>query len=104
MLSFMIGGYGPFYGDVVAEQGYADAVEAIRDAWDERDTAAMAAALPDEILDGVAAAGTPEAVRQRVRAFASIDGVDAARVGFVAGMSDQQKTDTLAALEPLTGA
>lgn len=98
MVAFLIGAYGPFYGDSVAEQGYPDVVAEIRDAWDDRDTAAMAAALPDELLDSVAAAGTPEAVRERVETFLAIDGVDAVRVGFVAGMTDADKETTMAAL------
>jgi coenzyme F420-dependent oxidoreductase len=98
MIAFLIGAYGPFYGDSIAEQGYPDVVEEIRDAWDDRDTAAMSEALPDELRDAVAAAGTPEQVREKVDAFASVEGVDAVRVGFVAGMTQDDKETTMAAL------
>jgi coenzyme F420-dependent oxidoreductase len=102
MLSFLIGAYGPFYGDSVARQGYEDVVEEIRNAWDERDTDRMAAALPDDLLDALAAAGTPAEVRSRVRQFAGVAGVDAVRVGFVSEMTRDDKERTLDALEPLT--
>jgi probable F420-dependent oxidoreductase len=40
-------------------------VERIREAWRARDLAAMAAAVPDEMLDTIALAGTPDEVRER---------------------------------------
>jgi coenzyme F420-dependent oxidoreductase len=101
MVSFLVGAYGPFYGNSVAEQGYADAVEEIRAAWEDRDTAAMAEALPEAALEDLAAAGTPEEVREHYRELASIEGVDAVRCGFVAGMSDEDKETTMAALSEL---
>jgi coenzyme F420-dependent oxidoreductase len=101
MLSFLIGAYGPFYGNSVAEQGYEDTVAEIRDLWDDRDTAAMAQALPDELLDSVAAVGTPEDVRARLEQFATMDGVDAIRLGFVSGMSQADKEFTMEAVEPM---
>ena len=94
MLSFLIGAYGPFYGNSVAEQGYEDTVE-------DRDTATMADALPDDLLDSVAAVGTPEEVRSRLEAFAEVDGVDAIRLGFVSGMSQEDKEFTMDAVEPM---
>ena len=102
MVAFLIGAYGPFYGDSIAQQGYEREVERIREAWETRDTAQMAEELPDELLDAVAAAGTPSTVREKVASFASLEGVDAVRVGFVAGMTQEDKIRTLDALEPLT--
>ncbi|WP_276257422.1 TIGR04024 family LLM class F420-dependent oxidoreductase [Haloglomus litoreum] len=101
MVSFLVGAYGPFYGNSVAEQGYPEAVEEIRAAWEEKDTAAMAAALPDEALEALAAAGTPEEVREHYRKLAAIDGVDAVRCAFVAGMSQDDKETTMATLAEL---
>ncbi|TSD14059.1 TIGR04024 family LLM class F420-dependent oxidoreductase [Haloglomus irregulare] len=101
MVAFLIGAYGPFYGNSVADQGYPDAVEEIRAAWEEKDTAAMAAALPDEALEAFAAAGTPEEVREHYREIAAVEGVDAVRCGFVAGMSQDDKEGTMAALSEL---
>jgi len=50
-VAFLLGAYGPYYGNSVAEQGYSDVVEEIRAAWEERDTDAMAQALPEDVLD-----------------------------------------------------
>ncbi len=96
-IAFLIGAYGPYYGNSVARQGYEDEVEAIRDAWEDRDTEAMAERLPDELLDALAAAGTPDEVRERVESFAAVDGVDAVRMGFVNGMDEELKETTMAA-------
>ncbi|WP_228442418.1 TIGR04024 family LLM class F420-dependent oxidoreductase [Natrarchaeobaculum sulfurireducens] len=96
-IAFMLGAYGPYYGDSVAEQGYPDVVEAVREAWGDRDTDAMAAALSDEVLDDLAPAGTPEEVATWVDEYAAIDGVDAVRVGFVDGMSEAEKRATMEA-------
>lgn len=101
MIAFLIGAYGPYYGDSVASQGYEDVVEDVRAAWNDGDTAGMAAALPDEVLDEFAAAGTPEEVRSRVARYADVDGVDAVRVGFVGGMTDAEKETTMTALADL---
>ncbi len=43
-VAFLLGAYGPYYGNSVAEQGYPDVVDEIRAAWEERDTDAMARA------------------------------------------------------------
>lgn len=102
MVSFLIGAYGPFYGDSVARQGYEGVVEEIRAAWENRNTDQMAAALPDELLDSLAAAGTPETVRSKVSEFANIDNVDAVRIAFVSEMTKSDKERTLNALTPLT--
>lgn len=98
MVAFLIGAYGPFYGDSVAEQGYAETVDAVREAWSDRDMAAMSAEIDDEMLDSLAAAGTPDEVRERVGEFAAVDGVDAIRVGFAAGMDQDAKRQTMEAL------
>ncbi|WP_255197877.1 TIGR04024 family LLM class F420-dependent oxidoreductase [Halorarius litoreus] len=101
MVAFLVGAYGPFYGQSVAEQGYADEVDAIRAAWDDRDTAAMADGVPDEMLDELAAVGTPDEVRERLERHLAVDGVDAVRVGFVSGMRQEDKETTMSAVEPL---
>ena len=102
-VSFLIGAYGPYYGNSVAAQGYDETVEAIRAAWKERDTERMAAALPDDLLDSLAAAGTPEMVRSKIESFGNIEGVDAVRVGFMSDMNSEDKEQTMQALTPLTG-
>jgi coenzyme F420-dependent oxidoreductase len=98
MVAFLIGAYGPFYGQSVAQQGYEDVVEEIRDAWSQRDTDAMAESLPETLLDELAVAGTPDEVRDRIKQFGDVDGVDAVRVGFVSSMTKQDKETTMEAL------
>ncbi|MFC6718156.1 TIGR04024 family LLM class F420-dependent oxidoreductase [Natrialbaceae archaeon GCM10025810] len=100
-IAFMLGAYGPYYGNSVAEQGYPDVVSEIREAWGDRDTDAMAEALPDEVLDELSPAGTPEEVREWVADYAEVDGVDAVRIGFVNGMTEEDKETTMAALSDL---
>lgn len=102
MISFLIGAYGPFYGDSVAEQGYPEVVEEIRGHWEDRDTAAMAEALPEDLLTDLAAVGTPEEVREQVETVADVDGVSAVRAGFVSGMTQDDKEFTMDALAELT--
>jgi coenzyme F420-dependent oxidoreductase len=97
-VAFFLGAYGPYYGDSVARQGYEDVVTSIREAWDDRDTDLMAERLPDELLDELAAVGTPDEVREWVEDYLSIDGVDAVRMGFVNGMDDAQQELTMAAV------
>lgn len=101
MIAFLIGAYGPFYGNSVASQGYEDVVEEVRAAWADGNKTEMAAALPDDVLDEFAAAGIPNEVRSRVKQYADIDGVDAVRIGFVGGMSDAEKETTMRALTDL---
>ncbi|WP_121744657.1 TIGR04024 family LLM class F420-dependent oxidoreductase [Natronorubrum halophilum] len=100
-IAFMLGAYGPYYGDSVAGQGYPEVVEEIRAAWQERDTESMAAALPDELLDELAPAGTPEEVREWVAAYGDLEGVDAVRVGFVNEMTEEEKAVTMEAVADL---
>ena len=100
-VAFLVGAYGPYYGDSVAEQGYPEMVAEIREAWSERDTAAMAEALTDEALDDLAAAGTPEEVRERLREYGAVDGLDGVRVGFVNGMTIEEKRATMEAVAEL---
>jgi coenzyme F420-dependent oxidoreductase len=100
-MAFQIGAYGPYYGDSVAEQGYPDVVETIREAWADRDTDAMAAALPDELLDELTAVGTPAEVRERVEEYGSIDGVDAVRIGFINNMTEAETETTMRAIAEL---
>ncbi|MFC3956879.1 TIGR04024 family LLM class F420-dependent oxidoreductase [Halovivax cerinus] len=100
-VAFMLGAYGPFYGDSVAKQGYPDVVADIRDAWAERDADAMTAALPDVLLDELAATGSADEVREWVADYAAIDGVDAVAVTFVRGMDDEDRDRTMTALAEL---
>ena len=100
-IAFMLGAYGPYYGDSVADQGYPDVVENIRAAWQDRDTERMAAELPEDLLDELAPAGTPDEVREWVESYSEIDGVDAVRVGFVNEMTEDEKEMMMEAVADL---
>lgn len=99
-VAFMLGRYGPYYRQSVAEQGYEDVTEEITAAYAEGDNEAAVAAVPDELLDGLVAAGTPEEVRETVDRFRAIDGLDSLRVSFFAGMTREEENRTLEALAP----
>jgi len=43
----------------------------------------MAEELPDDLLEDLVAAGTPEEVRRTIERFGAIEGVDAVRTGFL---------------------
>ena len=62
-------GFFPRYNRLMAESGFADEATAIKRAWDAGDRAAAMRAVPDALVDAVAAVGTPAEVRARVDAY-----------------------------------
>ena len=60
------------YGKLLEASGFGAAGETIRAAFAERDFAAMAAAVPDEMVDAMAAAGTVAEVRDRLERAAEV--------------------------------
>jgi probable F420-dependent oxidoreductase len=60
------------YGKLLEASGFGAAGETIRAAFAERDFAAMAAAVPDEMVDTMAAAGTAAEVRDRLERAAEV--------------------------------
>lgn len=99
-VAFMVAIYGPYYRQAIADAGWADVTEAVREHWkaDEREDAV--AAVPDELLDELVAVGTPAEAREQVERFEAVDGVDAVQVGFLGQMSREEQEQTLAALAP----
>jgi alkanesulfonate monooxygenase SsuD/methylene tetrahydromethanopterin reductase-like flavin-dependent oxidoreductase (luciferase family) len=59
-------GFFPRYNRLLAEAGFADAVRAIKEAFDRGGREAAAKVVPDALLDAVALAGTPETCRARL--------------------------------------
>jgi coenzyme F420-dependent oxidoreductase len=99
-LAFYVGGMGTYYRDSLVRQGHEDLANDIAAAWasGERDRAVE---LVDEnLLGDLAAAGTPEAARDGLAAFESIDGLDAVAVAFPRGADLDQIDDTVDALAP----
>ena len=99
-VAFYVGGMGTFYRDALARQGYEDTAHEISQQWASGDQAAAMAAIDDELLDAIAAAGTPEQCRERFDAFAAVDGVDAVSVSFPRAADTGQIDATLSALAP----
>lgn len=98
-ISFIIGAYGPYYRKSLARQGFEETTKTLRQAWQEGEHKRMPSLVPDELLDDLVAAGTPEEVRRTYDRFASLDGVNAVRVGFFDDqpLENQRKTiETLA--------
>ena len=62
-------GFFPRYNRLLAEAGFADAVRAIKDAFDRGGRDAAAKAVPDELVDAVALAGTPQQCRARIEEY-----------------------------------
>ncbi|WP_435129190.1 TIGR04024 family LLM class F420-dependent oxidoreductase [Halobaculum sp. D14] len=99
-VAFYVGGMGTFYRDALARQGYEDVATEIHDSWTDGDREAAVAALTDDLLDDVVAAGAPDAARDRLESFAAVDGVDAVAVSFPRGAEDADIRETMAALAP----
>jgi probable F420-dependent oxidoreductase len=62
-------GFFPRYNRLLAEAGFADAVRDIKAAFDRGGRDAAAAKVPDELIDAVALAGTPETCRERIEVY-----------------------------------
>lgn len=99
-VAFIIGAYGPYYRQSIADQGYADVARAVRDAWTNGDRDAMPGLVPDELLDNLVAAGTPTEVRDRLARFEEIEGVDLVRVGFFGVQPLDAQYNTMEVLAP----
>ena len=99
-LAFYVGGMGTFYRDALARQGYEDAAETIHGAWQDGDKERAVAGVSDDLLDSLAAAGTPEQVRERVAEFAAVDGIDAIAVSFPRAADRAVIDETLAVVAP----
>jgi alkanesulfonate monooxygenase SsuD/methylene tetrahydromethanopterin reductase-like flavin-dependent oxidoreductase (luciferase family) len=62
-------GFFPRYNRLLAEAGFSDAVRAIKDVYDRDGREAAAKVVPDELIDAVALAGTPDDCRERLAAY-----------------------------------
>jgi alkanesulfonate monooxygenase SsuD/methylene tetrahydromethanopterin reductase-like flavin-dependent oxidoreductase (luciferase family) len=62
-------GFFPRYNRLLAEAGFPDAVRAIKAAFDRGGRDAAAEVVPDELIDAVALAGTPDTCRERLAAY-----------------------------------
>jgi probable F420-dependent oxidoreductase len=62
-------GFFPRYNRLLAEAGFAETVAKIKDAFDTGGREAATRAVPDELIDAVALAGSPQEVRERVEDY-----------------------------------
>ena len=97
-IAFMVAAYGPYYRESVARQGFEAEADAIAAAWSEGDREAAVESVTDEMVDGLVAAGRPDAVRETVARFEAVDGVDAVRVGFFGEMTADERRRTMEVL------
>jgi coenzyme F420-dependent oxidoreductase len=63
MIAFYVGAMGEFHYRAVAEHGFREAADAIRDRWQAGDRDDARAAVTDELLDEIAIAGSPDDVK-----------------------------------------
>jgi coenzyme F420-dependent oxidoreductase len=97
---FYIGGMGTYYRDAMARQGYEDEAYEIAEQWASGNREAAMDALPDELMDKTAVAGTPEEAERKLEVFADIDGVDAINVSFPRAADHDQILQTMEVLAP----
>jgi probable F420-dependent oxidoreductase len=59
----------PFYGNMLAQSGFAREVEAVRTAWKMKDVGGAEAAVSDAMAEAVTLVGDPAECRRRIRAY-----------------------------------
>jgi len=99
-LAFYVGAMGTFYRDSLARQGHEDVAHEIAERWAEGERDAAMVAISDDLLDSLAAAGTPDRVRELLAEWEAIDGIDAVSVSFPRGADLDEIDETLEALAP----
>lgn len=99
-LAFYVAAMGDFYREALADQGHPETAKAITEAWHDGDREAAKAAIDDDLLDAMAAAGDADHARERLAAWEAIDGVDAVTVSFPRGTDDDEIRQTMEALAP----
>ncbi|WP_254538001.1 TIGR04024 family LLM class F420-dependent oxidoreductase [Halomarina litorea] len=98
--AFYVGGMGTFYRDNLARQGYEETANTVYDAWNDGERERATEAIDDDLLDELAVAGTPDEARERVEAFAALDGVDAVSISFPREATQEEIAATIDALAP----
>ena len=99
-IAFYVGAMGTFYREALATQGYEETANTIAQRWASGDYGEAAGTIGDELLDDLAAAGTPEHASERLQTFASVEGVDAVNVSFPRSASVEEIKETTEHLAP----
>jgi alkanesulfonate monooxygenase SsuD/methylene tetrahydromethanopterin reductase-like flavin-dependent oxidoreductase (luciferase family) len=63
------GGFFPRYNRLMAEEGFPEAAQAIRAAWQRGDREGAARAVSDRLIEALGVAGTPAECRERIDAY-----------------------------------
>lgn len=99
-LAFYVAAMGSFYRDSLVRQGWEDVANEIEEQWHADNREAALAAIPDELLDQMAAAGTPDRARELLAKWEDVEGVDAVSVSFPRGASLEEIDATVEAMAP----
>ena len=100
-LAFYVGAMGTYYRKSLARQGYEDEANEIAAAWSSGDHDRAQELIPDELLDDLGAAGTPDRARAELEKFEDIDGLDSIAIGFPRGATTEEIRETIEALAPV---
>ncbi|NNG18486.1 LLM class F420-dependent oxidoreductase [Naumannella sp. ID2617S] len=104
-VALYVGGMGArgknFYNELAVRYGYADAAAEIQDRYLGGDKVGAAAAIPDELIEGLALVGDADHVARRVKAFADA-GVSTLNVQAVAA-DRRGRVGTIEALVAMAG-
>lgn len=83
-----------------ASRAFPDEADAVADAWRSGDRDAARDAVTEEMIDGLAIAGTPEDARAQYEDLVAIDAVDEPIIVVPAGASEDLQEQTVTALSP----
>ncbi len=62
-------GFFPRYNRLLAAQGFADVMRAVKEAWDRGDRRGAERRIPDDVIDAVSLAGPPDVCREGVERY-----------------------------------
>ncbi len=99
-VAFYVGAMGTYYQESLRRQGHGDVADEVAANYASGDREAAAAAIPDDLLDRLAPAGTPDRVVELVERFEAVPGLDSVAVAPPRGADYETARQTLAALSP----
>lgn len=99
-IAFYVGAMGTFYREALSVQGFEETATKIAQEWASGNYEEASSAIGTDLLNDLAAAGTPEQCSQKLDQFERLDGVDAISVSFPRGASEEEIVETASALAP----
>ncbi|MFB6266110.1 MAG: TIGR04024 family LLM class F420-dependent oxidoreductase [Halodesulfurarchaeum sp.] len=102
-LAFYVGAMGEYYREALSRQGFEETATEVAAKWGSGEREAAMDAISDELLDQFAAAGTPSEVRDLLKQFSAIDGLDALAIGFPRAATHEAVLQSIEAVAPLAG-